>query len=257
MEYLEETHPEPPLLPSAPADRAYVRAIAQMVACEMHPLNNLRVLKYLENVLEEDEENYEADGVGAHGSLVCGDMMKIWIHVDENEVIRDIKWKTYGCAAAIGTTSLLSTMVKGKTIEEARKITAEEVVEAAEGLPDQKVHCSLLGDRALRNAINDYFERKGLTDRIVVPGVLVCECKKVTEEDIEHTVAHGVTTFEAKGEPFDPAQHEAVQQMHADAPQGEVFEQLQRGFMLHERLLRPAMVVVSLGPAAKEGSEAE
>lgn len=89
-------------------------------------------------------------------------------------------------------------------------------------------------------------------------GGLLDGVKLVHKKFLSQLERHGVTTFESKGEPFDPNRHEAVQQMHADAPQGEVFEVLQRGFMLSDRLLRPAMVVVSLGPAAgKEGSDAE
>ncbi|MCG0277530.1 MAG: Fe-S cluster assembly scaffold protein NifU [Thermanaeromonas sp.] len=100
----------------------------------------------------------DADGVGEVGNPVCGDIMKLYIKV-ENGVIKDVKFKTFGCGAAIATSSMVTEMVKGKTIEEALKITNKAVAEALDGLPPQKMHCSNLAADALHKAIED-FKRK-------------------------------------------------------------------------------------------------
>lgn len=101
-----------------------------------------------------------ADGIGEVGNTRCGDVMKIYLDVDENEVIRDIKFETFGCAAAIATSSMATEMVKGKTIDEALKITNRDVAEALGGLPPEKLHCSLLAQEALQAAVKNYHERK-------------------------------------------------------------------------------------------------
>lgn len=103
-------------------------------------------------------EMKEPDGVGEVGNPVCGDMMSIFIKV-EDEKIKDIKFLTFGCGAAIAVSSMLTEMAKGKAIEEAKKITNKSVAEALEGLPKNKLHCSNLGADALHMAIQDY-ERK-------------------------------------------------------------------------------------------------
>ncbi len=101
----------------------------------------------------------EADGVGEVGNPVCGNIMKIYIKV-ENERIVDIKFKTFGCVAAIATTSILTEMVKGKTIAEAEKITNRAVAKALGGLPPQKMHCSNLAADALHKALDDYRQNR-------------------------------------------------------------------------------------------------
>jgi nitrogen fixation NifU-like protein len=101
----------------------------------------------------------DADGIGEVGNPVCGDMMTFYIKV-ENDVIVDVKFKTFGCGAAIAVSSIVSEMAKGKTIEEALKITREQVAEELGGLPPNKMHCSNLGTDALHKAIQDYLERK-------------------------------------------------------------------------------------------------
>lgn len=101
----------------------------------------------------------DADGVGIEGNPVCGDMMYLYIKVRDN-LIEDIKFKTFGCAAAIAVSSILTEMVKGKTIDEAMKLTKEEIVAELGGLPPQKVHCSVLGLDALKKAIEDYMSKK-------------------------------------------------------------------------------------------------
>jgi len=103
----------------------------------------------------------DADGVGKVGNPVCGDIMKIYIKFKDN-VITDVKFKTFGCGAAIATSSITTDMVKGKTIEDALKITNQQVTEALGGLPAVKRHCSVLAEEALRAAIDDY-RSKGKT----------------------------------------------------------------------------------------------
>ncbi|AAB90674.1 Fe-S cluster assembly scaffold protein NifU [Archaeoglobus fulgidus] len=107
----------------------------------------------------------DADGVGTVGNPVCGDLMTIYIKVKDNR-IEDIKFQTFGCAAAIATSSMATEMAKGKTIEEALKITRDAVAEALGGLPKQKMHCSNLAADALRRAIVDYFRKNGKIDKI-------------------------------------------------------------------------------------------
>lgn len=109
------------------------------------------------NILKTQEEvdNYKADGVGIVGSPVCGDVMKMWIKVKDNKII-DCKWQTFGCASAIASTSMLSVMVNEMKIEDALKIKPIDIVKRLNGLPARKIHCSVLGDKALRAAIEDY-----------------------------------------------------------------------------------------------------
>lgn len=103
------------------------------------------------------------DGLGIVGSPICGDMMKFWIKVDkESKKIIDVKWQTFGCASAIASTSVLSEMVTekgGMKIEDALKITPQDIMDRLSGLPEIKVHCSVLGDQALEAAIKDYYNR--------------------------------------------------------------------------------------------------
>lgn len=101
------------------------------------------------------------DGVGEVGNPVCGDMMTFYIKVKDNH-LDDVKFKTFGCGAAIAVSSMVSEMAKGKSLEEARKITPELVAEELEGLPKQKFHCSNLGAQALNKAIDDYEEKKAI-----------------------------------------------------------------------------------------------
>ena len=98
----------------------------------------------------------DASGVGEVGNAKCGDIMKIYIKVDENEIITDVKFKTFGCGAAIATSSRATEMVMGKTVDEALKITNEMVTESLGGLPPVKLHCSVLAEEALHAAIADY-----------------------------------------------------------------------------------------------------
>ena len=147
------------------------------------------------NILE-DEESFDADGKGVVGNMKCGDQMMILIKVEDN-AIRDCRWKTYGCASAIASTSLLSESVKGKPLEEAYKIKPSDIVDNLDGLPNNKIHCSVLGDRALRAAIEDYWKRNGMEERIPKEEtVTVCTCIGVTDKDIEEAVKQGDRTWE-------------------------------------------------------------
>lgn len=108
---------------------------------------------------EEHVKNFQPDGIGEVGSPVCGDVMKMWIKVKDNKIV-DCKWKTFGCASAIASTSILSVMAIGKTLEQAEKITPADILKELGGLPAKKVHCSVLGDKALRAAIENYREKQ-------------------------------------------------------------------------------------------------
>ena len=104
-----------------------------------------------------------ASGVGTVGNAKCGDIMRIYLDIDEDtKIIKDCKFKTFGCGAAIATSSMATEMVKGKTIEEAMQITNKAVMEALDGLPPVKVHCSLLAEEAIHAALWDYAQKHGI-----------------------------------------------------------------------------------------------
>jgi len=103
----------------------------------------------------------DASGVGTVGNPICGDVMKMFLKIEGN-VITDVKFKTFGCGAAVATSSMVTEMVKGKTIEEALGITNKAVAEALGGLPPIKMHCSVLAEEALRSALKDYYTKQGL-----------------------------------------------------------------------------------------------
>ena len=102
-----------------------------------------------------------ADGVGVVGNAKCGDIMKIYLKIDENDVISDCKFKTFGCGAAIANSSMATELIKGKKVEDALKLTNSAVVEALEGLPPVKVHCSVLAEEAVKTAVADYYNKIG------------------------------------------------------------------------------------------------
>ncbi len=101
-----------------------------------------------------------ADGVGTVGNAKCGDIMKMYLKI-ENDVIVDCKFKTFGCGAAIATSSMATELIKGKSIDEALKLTNQVVVEALDGLPPVKVHCSVLAEEAIKTALADYYTKNG------------------------------------------------------------------------------------------------
>ena len=102
-----------------------------------------------------------ADGKGIYGSPVCGDMMQVTISVDENEVITDAKFKTFGCGSAIASSSMATDMIKGMKVEEALGLSNDKIVEELGGLPAVKIHCSVLAEHAIKNAIYDYAQTHG------------------------------------------------------------------------------------------------
>ncbi len=148
------------------------------------------------NILD-DEDSYQDDGKGIVGNMKCGDQMLVVIKVDKKKgIITDCKWKTYGCASAIASTSILSEMVKGMTMEQAYKLSPKDIAKELGGLPENKVHCSVLGDKALRAAINDYYKRNGMLDKVKnEEAKVVCECMNVTDKEIEEAVLEGAKTF--------------------------------------------------------------
>jgi len=103
----------------------------------------------------------DASGIGTVGNAVCGDVMKMYLKI-ENDVIVDVKFKTFGCGAALATSSMVTEMVKGKSIDDALKVTNKAVAEALGGLPPVKMHCSVLAEEALRSALKDYYKRRGI-----------------------------------------------------------------------------------------------
>ena len=109
-----------------------------------------------------------ANGVGTVGNAKCGDIMQMFIHVNDDGIIDDISFKTFGCGAAIATSSMATELIKGKHIDEALKLTNAAVVEALEGLPPQKLHCSVLAEEAIKAALSDYYERKGIDPEPIV-----------------------------------------------------------------------------------------
>lgn len=103
----------------------------------------------------------DADGIGEVGNAKCGDIMKMYIKV-KDDVITDVKFNTYGCASAIATSSIATDMIKGKPISEALKLTNKAVVEALDGLPAVKIHCSVLAEEAIKAAVKDYYDKNGV-----------------------------------------------------------------------------------------------
>jgi nitrogen fixation NifU-like protein len=148
------------------------------------------------NILKDDE-SFKEDGKGTVGNIKCGDQMLFAIKVDGKKgVITDCRWKTYGCASAIASTSLLSEMVKGMPVKEAYHLSPKEIAKKLGGLPEHKIHCSVLGDKALRAAIDDYYKRSGQEDRIEREEArIVCQCMNVTDHEIEHAVLEGARTL--------------------------------------------------------------
>lgn len=123
----------------------------------MDHFNNPRNVGEIEN----------ASGVGTVGNAKCGDIMRMYFDIDEQEVIRDVKFKTFGCGAAVATSSMATELVKGKTIQEALEVTNKAVMEALDGLPPVKVHCSLLAEEAIHAALWDYAQK----NHIVIEGL--------------------------------------------------------------------------------------
>ena len=125
-----------------------------------------------------------ASGVGTVGNAKCGDIMRIYLDIDENGVIRDCKFKTFGCGAAVATSSMATELVMGKTVEEALKVTNKAVMEALDGLPPVKVHCSLLAEEAIHAALWDYAQKNGLViEGLEKPKTDIGEHEEEVEEE--------------------------------------------------------------------------
>jgi NifU-like protein len=135
----------------------------------------------------------DPDGVGEVGSLACGDALKLTFKLDDQERIQDAKFQTFGCASAIASSSALTEMIKGKTLEEAARITNQDIADYLGGLPKEKMHCSVMGRDALEKAIAHY---RGQPE-VPVEGEVVCECFGITDQEIERAVReNGLRTVE-------------------------------------------------------------
>lgn len=135
------------------------------------------------------------DGVGEVGSMACGDALRLMFKLDKDGRIADAKFQTFGCASAIASSSVLTELIKGKTLEEAEKITNQDIANYLGGLPEQKMHCSVLGRDALLAAIENH--RKGTPANVKTDSQVVCVCMGVTEKEIERAIReNGLTTVE-------------------------------------------------------------
>ena len=105
----------------------------------------------------------DADGIGEVGNAKCGDIMRMYIKVDDEGIITDVAFNTFGCGSAIATSSMATDMIKGRPVEEAMELSNKAVVEALDGLPAHKIHCSVLAEQAVRAAVKDYYDKKGIS----------------------------------------------------------------------------------------------
>ena len=145
---------------------------------------------YTEKVLDHFEHPRnvgaldDANGVGMVGNAKCGDIMQMFLKVNDDGIIEDVGFKTFGCGAAIATSSMATELIKGKSIEEALQLSNSAVVEALEGLPPQKIHCSVLAEEAVRAAIAEYYRKKGMEAKAKEVENTKCSCEH--EEPHEH-----------------------------------------------------------------------
>src|SRR5574344_742569 len=135
-------------------------------------LYNDKVIEHYSNPRNVGEIK-DADGVGEVGNARCGDIMKMYLKIEDG-IIKDVKFKTFGCGAAIATSSMATEMIKGKPLDEALKLTNKAVVEALDGLPAVKIHCSVLAEQAVKAAISDYYTRQGIDPLPIVGTVPEC-----------------------------------------------------------------------------------
>lgn len=154
-----------------------------------------------QNFLDHDPAAGEFDAMGKVGSPACGDELKVWLKVDpETEKILTFKWKTFGCGSAIASTSMASVMVTengGMTLDEARTLKPQAIMERLGGLPQRKFHCSVLCDKALQDAINDYYRRTEQFEKIEAASARIIDpVSRVTDKDIEEAVLEGRVTLQ-------------------------------------------------------------
>ncbi|MDR2758411.1 MAG: iron-sulfur cluster assembly scaffold protein, partial [Spirochaetaceae bacterium] len=147
------------------------------------------------NVLLEDESSFPANARGQTGNIRCGDQMLMLLKI-KDDIITDVRWKTYGCASAIASTSMLSEIIRGMRIQDAYKVKPQDLVEKLGGLPDYKIHCSVLGDKALRAAIDDYLAKTGRAGLLKEETTEICHCLGITDKDIETAFNQGARTWE-------------------------------------------------------------
>lgn len=148
------------------------------------------------NLLLDTPKEGEFDAEGMVGSPACGDMMTMWLKIDPTtERIQEMKWKTFGCGSAIASTSMFSEMVtenNGLLVEEALKIKPQDVMKRLDGLPNRKIHCSVLADKAFRKTVNEYYRSVGKHDKIITEGSRVVDKQlNITDKDIEEAVLEG------------------------------------------------------------------
>ena len=137
-------------------------------------------MEYSEKVMEHFANPHnvgkldDANGIGEVGNAKCGDIMKMYLKI-EDDIIKDVKFNTYGCASAIATSSMATDLIKGKPVSEALKLTNKAVVEALDGLPAVKIHCSVLAEQAIKAALADYYKRQGIDPEPIVGNLSECE----------------------------------------------------------------------------------
>lgn len=141
----------------------------------------------------------DPDGVGEVGSMACGDALRLSFRLDEEGRIADVMFQTFGCGSAIASSSVLTEMIKGKTLEEAAAITNEDIARELGGLPREKMHCSVMGREALEAAMIDYYKKQGraVPCHLLSQGVMICHCYSVTKDTIREAILqHDLATVE-------------------------------------------------------------
>lgn len=137
-------------------------------------------MEYSEKVMEHFANPHnvgkldDANGIGEVGNAKCGDIMKMYLKIEDG-IIKDVKFNTYGCASAIATSSMATDLIKGKPVSEALKLTNKAVVEALDGLPAVKIHCSVLAEQAIKAALADYYKRQGIDPEPIIGKLSECE----------------------------------------------------------------------------------
>jgi len=148
-----------------------------------------------------EEDEFKSNGMGRVGSPACGDEMVMWILVDKKtEKIKDCRWRTFGCGSAIASTSVLAEMItekSGLSLKKAVSLKPQDILKRLGGLPDKKIHCSVLGDKALLSAINDYYRNTKQHDKVITEGSKIIDKDlNITDKDIEEAVLEGAKNLE-------------------------------------------------------------